>query len=71
LETATKEAGWDVAVGEGTYGLVDSRELRGLFESRKLTLKGYAEPVAAFGTSFATLLPVLKELRRNVVKTTT
>src|SRR5579863_4925301 len=64
LESATKEVGWDVALGEDTYGLIGSLgNVRDLFQSRKLQLKGYAEPVTAWGTRFEALLPALDPLR--------
>ncbi len=69
LESATKEVGWDVAMGEGTYSLLGSMaEVRGLFQSRNLQLKGFAEPVPAWGTRFDALLPALDPVRRHVSK---
>ena len=65
LESATKEAGWDVALGEDTYGLIGSLgNVRDIFQPRMLQLKGYAEPVTAWGARFeGTLLPALDPIR--------
>ncbi len=69
LESATKEVGWDVAMGEGTYSLLGSMaEVRGLLQTRNLQLKGFAEPVTAWGTHFDALLPALNPVRRHVSK---
>lgn len=60
LESATKEVGWDVALGEDTYGLIGSLgDLRYIFQPRMLQLKGYDEPVTAWGARFEALLPAL------------
>jgi adenylate cyclase len=66
LESATKEVGWDVALGEDTYGLIGSLgNVRDIFQPRMLRLKGYAEPVNAWGTRFEALLPALDPIRGN------
>ncbi len=66
LESATKEVGWDVAMGEDTYSLIGSLgNVRDIFQSRKLQLKGYAEPVTAWGARFDALLPALDQIRRD------
>jgi adenylate cyclase len=66
LESATKEVGWDVAMGEDTYSLIGSLgNVRDIFQPRKLLLKGYAEPVTAWGARFEDLLPAVDPTRGN------
>ena len=64
LESATKDVGWDVALGQDTYGLIGSlASVRDIFQPRMLQLKGYAEPVTAWGARFDALLPALDPIR--------
>jgi adenylate cyclase len=66
LESAAKAANWDVALGEETYRLAESLpEVRGLFQRSTLQLKGYTEPVTAWGASFEALLPALVRLNQE------
>jgi len=63
LESATKDVGCDVLLGAWTYELIGPLgEVSRVLQSRRVRLKGYAEPVAAWGARFAELLPALDAL---------
>ena len=62
LESATKEAGFDLLLGRETQQLAASHApaLATILESRLVVLKGYDSPVNAYGTSFQALRAVLQ-----------
>ena len=67
LESATKEIGRDLLLGEETWRFLaaftgDLPE----FQECRVTLKGYGQPVAAWGASMESLRPVLAELRSAI-----
>ncbi|MEM8777734.1 MAG: adenylate/guanylate cyclase domain-containing protein [Cyanobacteria bacterium P01_G01_bin.49] len=56
LESATKELGLDVAVGEETYKyLADLKQVKNLFHQYTVTLKGYESPTITYGVTFQDL----------------
>lgn len=56
LESATKEIGMDVALGEVTYKyLAESMQHTELFQQRKVELKGYDVPTITYASFFADL----------------
>lgn len=56
LESATKEIGMDVALGEVTYKyLVESMDHTDLFQQRKVDLKGYDTPTITYASLFSDL----------------
>lgn len=63
LESATKEAGVDVLMGEESYKFLQVEEVKKLFKKQPVNLKGYAEPVMAWGARFEDYLPVIKSLK--------
>ncbi len=64
LESATKEAGCDLLLGEDTWGfLMGFAGKLAEFQECPVTLKGYGQPVAAWGTSMESLKVVLAALR--------
>lgn len=66
LESATKELGLDVAVGEQTYQyLADFKQFQNLFYQYTITLKGYESPTITYGVNFKDLQ---KFLRANLIK---
>jgi adenylate cyclase len=63
LESATKEVGWDLLLGTRTYELIGSLgDVRSLLRDKAVQLKGYAEPVPAWGGRFQDLLPRLEAI---------
>jgi len=61
LESATKEIGLDIALGERTYGyLSDFKEVQKLFHQYKVMLKGYEQPTLTYGITFEYLDAFLK-----------
>ena len=56
MESATKELGLDVALGQRTFELLsENPAAKGILEERTVTLKGYARPAQIWGTRFAAL----------------
>ncbi len=56
LESATKQIGRDVALGESTYGyLVESISNANLFQQHAVNLKGYDTPTVTYAGSFSDL----------------
>ncbi|TVQ24881.1 MAG: adenylate/guanylate cyclase domain-containing protein [Leptolyngbya sp. DLM2.Bin15] len=56
LESATKEIGMDVALGEVTYKyMAESMQHTELFQERKVELKGYDVPTITYASFFADL----------------
>ncbi|MDJ0597454.1 MAG: adenylate/guanylate cyclase domain-containing protein [Crocosphaera sp.] len=61
LESATKELGLDVAIGEETYLYsVELKSIEILFSQYTLNLKGYDQPTIAYGVTFKELENLLK-----------
>lgn len=70
LETATKEVGWDVLLGVQTYELIASLgPVQRVLQTRAVQLKGYAEPVTAWGARFQEFLPAVAALRPDASRT--
>jgi adenylate cyclase len=66
LESATKEVGLDVLIGGETYDLIVPFEgVRRILQSKPVNLKGYAEPVPAWGARFQDLLPAVEAMEAN------
>jgi adenylate cyclase len=60
LESATKEVGIDLAIGEKTYEYLQALPLiQQLFGQYKVNLKGYEKPILAYGTTFKELYEFL------------
>jgi adenylate cyclase len=56
LESATKEAGYDISIGMETMDFLrTSGRFGSLFRKCSVKLKGYDQPVAAWGANFAEL----------------
>jgi len=62
LESATKDVGVDVLMGEESFKFLPLEELKKVFHKTPVNLKGYAEPVVAWGAKFEDYLPVIKSL---------
>jgi adenylate cyclase len=60
LESATKQVGLEVMLGSGTYQYLDPLGSGQFFQPQTVNLKGYEEPVSAYGCSFADLVSFLK-----------
>ncbi|BFM39067.1 adenylate/guanylate cyclase domain-containing protein [Synechocystis sp. LKSZ1] len=68
LESITKTAGFDVAIGEKTYSyLANFQELAQFFRPYETELKGYDKPALTYGLNFEQLDPFI---RRNQSMTT-
>ena len=53
LESATKQVSADLVIGESTFGhLRDLESVRAIFREYNVTLKGYGDRTAAYGTDF-------------------
>lgn len=66
LESATKDVGWDLLLGSKTYELIGTLgNVRSLLRSKAVQLKGYDEPVAAWGARFQEVLPTLEAIRTD------
>ena len=64
LESATKEIGRDVALGQRTYDfLADQPGAAGLFELHTVSLKGYREPKPVFAATWDGLTVLLERLQ--------
>lgn len=64
LESATKEIGLDIALGETTYSyLSEFNEVQKLFHQYKVMLKGYEQPTITYGITFQYLDAFLKANR--------
>lgn len=64
LESATKDVGRDIVVGRSTYDLMDlSDDVRALFSSHTVELKGYDEPEEIRGLVLGDLSRVADALR--------
>ncbi|WP_107668290.1 adenylate/guanylate cyclase domain-containing protein [Cyanothece sp. BG0011] len=60
LESATKELGLDVAIGEDTYLYsVDFKDIDQLFSQYTVKLKGYEQPTITYGITFQELEKLL------------
>jgi adenylate cyclase len=60
LESMTREINADLAIGEGTYRILEPmKEVAAVFSPCTLNLKGYAQPVRAFATHFSSLEAVV------------
>lgn len=55
LESATKDAGCDILIGQSTLSHLERKMATTAFEIRRVPLKGYASPETCYGMSFATL----------------
>lgn len=56
LESVTKQAGFDLALGEKTYSYLPlARDLEKYFQFQHLDLKGYEEPTPAYSLTFRQL----------------
>jgi class 3 adenylate cyclase len=65
LESATKEIGRDIALGQRTYDfLADQPGAAGLFERHTVPLKGYREPKPVFAATWDGLTVLLERLQR-------
>lgn len=66
FESATKELGLDIAVGEQTYEYFgDLPQGQNLFEEYTVTLKGYEMPTLTYGVTFEELEIFLAEAAEN------
>ena len=64
LESATKEIGCDLAIGQGTYDLLASvGETAEFFERFALKLKGYDEPTTVYAARLSSMPALLERLR--------
>jgi adenylate cyclase len=62
IETATKELGCDLAIGEGTFELLSrNQSVEKYFRSCVVKLKGYDEPAPVYAASLASLEALLLE----------
>jgi adenylate cyclase len=52
LESATKEVGADVAIGETTFGYLGTNPTASAFKRVSVALKGYESPVVAYASTF-------------------
>lgn len=53
LETATKEIGLDIAIGETTYQYLSAfKDVQKLFHQHKVMLKGYDKPTITYGITY-------------------
>ncbi len=67
LESATKEIGRDIALGESTYQyLAGLGENQKLFKQYTVDLKGYDRPTVTYAASFADLDKFLSGTQKNV-----
>jgi adenylate cyclase len=67
LESMTREINVDLAIGEGTYRIIEPvTELAAVFRPCTLSLKGYTQPVAAFATNFPSLEAAVVSCPSNV-----
>jgi adenylate cyclase len=67
LESATKEIGCDLAVGQGAYEfLANAGAAADLFERCSLTLKGYDEPKTVYATRLAMVPTLLQRLSSKI-----
>lgn len=56
LESATKEMGFDVVIGETTFSyLADLQVVKEIFQQNTVNLKGYEVPATAYGINFPDL----------------
>lgn len=61
LESATKELGLDIAIGEQTYiHSVELKDIETIFSPYTLNLKGYEKSTLSYGTTFEELEHLLK-----------
>jgi adenylate cyclase len=66
LESATKELGCDLVLGQETYQLLASSiESARFFQRRVVKLKGYDEPATVFSGHFSVLPGVIEDLGRD------
>ena len=66
LESATKEIGFDLALGQETYEFIAcSIDAERLFRKCSVKLKGYDEPAAAFGAHLSSLPVMIETFRRS------
>jgi len=64
LESATKEMGCDIALGQETYGFLSgSIDAEQIFRKYVVKLKGYEEPSPAFGAPVSSLVALIDALR--------
>jgi len=59
LESATKEAGCDILIGNSTLAHLAKEPACSHFQARQVSLKGYAQPETCHGLSFAALATLL------------
>ncbi len=64
LESATRHASCDLLAGAETIDFITLHEAKSRFREQTVTLKGYEEPVTAFGLQFEELADVLKDAER-------
>jgi len=68
LESATKDVGCDVLIGLGTHEVIAGiSSLTDVFEPHVLRLKGYSEPVHAFGTQHLQLETALNATQASTI----
>jgi adenylate cyclase len=66
LESSTRQCSYELLLGPDTYKrLADTFDTGTLFESCSMFLKGYDEPVTAYGADFSSLSAVLEGLTRT------
>ena len=66
LESSTRQSSYELMLGPDTYKrLADTCDAGMLFESCSMVLKGYDEPVTAYGANFSSLSSVLQGLTRT------
>jgi adenylate cyclase len=66
LESATKEIGFDLALGQETYEFIASSiDAERMFQKCVVKLKGYDEPATAFGAHLSSLPVMIEALQRN------
>ena len=66
LESATKEMGFDLALGQETYEFIAcSIDAGRLFQKCSVKLKGYDEPATAFGAHLSSLPVMIETFRQS------
>jgi adenylate cyclase len=66
LESATKEMGFDLALGQETYEFIACFiDAERLFQKCSVKLKGYDEPATAFGAHLSSLPVMIEGFRRS------
>ncbi len=61
LESATKQLGYDVAIGESTYSYLQRLGKEANFQQRSVELKGYDTPTNAYACNFGDLKNLLSQ----------